>query len=81
MGAGDTAGSSDLPDFRAHFHHFIRLNPDFGEMRIHGVDAIAVVNHYGVAGIIEVFGEYDFAGLRSKHRRASSGGEVDTGMR
>src|SRR5260221_13695353 len=80
MRDGDAAGGADFADFRRSLHRITRVNINFGKMRVERVDAIAVINHHGVPGIIEIFGEYDFARLRGVNRSAGGHGKIYSSM-
>src|SRR5271165_3212303 len=81
MRAGDPAGGADLPNFSVHGNILPGLHCDFREVRIKGVDAVAVIDHHGVSGIIQFLRQCHFPRLGRKHRSACRGGKIHPSMR
>ena len=81
VGASDAAGGADFADLLRQLYGLLGMNIDFGEVSIEGVNTIAMIDHDGVTGVVEIFGEDHLAGLGGEDGRAGCGGKVDAGMR
>src|SRR5256885_7886734 len=72
----DATGGAYFSDHRARFDLVAGLHVDFGKVAVQGVHAEPVVDQYGVAGKIELFGEHYAATLAGVDRSTGGRGHV-----